>query len=95
METVESLKAQVAALAAENFALKGQLAGYHNANCALGYQNSQLHQVGITAAQVADRNTFLEEHVVRLEKELATTLTNTERVRQEILSALRKLPKRR
>lgn len=102
METIESLKAQVSAFTAENLALKAQITAYYNANCALGYQNAQLQQVGATAAQVSDRNTFLEEQVVRLEdslaeckKELANMLTDTERVRQEVLSALRKLPQRR
>jgi regulator of replication initiation timing len=101
-ETIESLKAQVSAFMAENLALKAQLTAYYNTNCALGHQNAQLREVGMTAAQVSDRNTFLEEQVVRLEdalvvseKKLVDALTDTERVRQEVLSALRKLPQRR
>jgi hypothetical protein len=101
-DTVESLKAQVAAFTAENLALKAQIAGYYNANCALGYRNSQLEQVGMTALGVAERNDFLEGEVVRLEdaltaskKEIAETLADTERIRQKILNALRDLPQRR
>lgn len=101
-DTIESLRAQVAAFTAENLALKAQIAGYYNANCALGYRNSQLEQVGATAVQVAQRNTFLEDEVIRLEdaltaskKENAETLADTERVRQKIHAALRELPQRR
>ena len=47
METIESLQAQVAVL-------KTQLIDYYNANYALGYRNSQLEQVGLTAVVVAE-----------------------------------------
>jgi hypothetical protein len=101
-DTIESLQAQVSAFTAENMALKARIAGYYNANCALGYRNSQLEQLGMTAVHVAQRNTFLEDEVIRLEdaltaskKEKAKTLAETECVRQKIHAALRELPQRR
>jgi hypothetical protein len=102
MASTDTLEAQIAALTAENLALKVQMTGYYNANCAFVHRNSQLEQIAANAAVVLPRITFLEEEVVRLEDALtasekrnADTLADTERVRQEIHAALRKLPQRR
>jgi len=92
METIESLQAQVAAL-------KTQIIDYYNANYALGYRNSQLEQVGLTAVVVAEENISLkrenEDLRVKL-KQLKSELSRVERTRQIIITAVREgLPKRR
>lgn len=99
METIESLQAQVSAFTAENLALKAQITAYYNANCALGYQNAQLQQVGHTAVVVVEENIALKRENEDLQaklKQLKGELSRVERARQVIITAVREgLPKRR
>jgi len=92
METIESLQA-------ENLALKAQIIAYYNANCALGYQNTQLQQVGVTALAVVEENTSLQRENEDLRARLGranSELSRVERARQVIITAVREgLPKRR
>ena len=92
METIESLQAQVAALTAENAATKAAYANCCNINYALGYRNSHLEQVALTALAVVEENYELQAKLRLANSELA----RVERARQDILSAVREgLPKRR
>jgi hypothetical protein len=78
METIESLKAEVAAL-------KAAYAHCCNINYSLGYRNSHLEQVALTALAVVEENYDLQAKLKHANSELA----RVERARQDILSAVR------
>jgi hypothetical protein len=83
-ETIESLKAEVAAL-------KAAYAHCCNINYSLGYRNSHLEQVALTALAVVEENYDLQSKLRHANSELA----RVERARQDILSAVREsLPER-